>query len=109
MVLKLGAQTFCLQERAQHASQSGLSLVNSADQSFRASRSLRTGCPRSQGLINYPGVAAIDQLFQTARTALGDRGVYLVDHQIFVGSAFDGAEDADRLRKVWLFHARQHE
>src|SRR5207249_11249809 len=29
--------------------------------------------------------------------------------QLIVSGPRDGAKDADRLRKVWLFHAREHE
>src|SRR6185369_17815987 len=60
-------------------------------------------------LIDDPGVAAINQLLEAAWSGLRDRGIDLIDHHVLVSRALDRSEDADRLRKLRLLHARQHE
>src|SRR5262249_6959169 len=59
-------------------------------------------------LLDDPGVAAVDQLLQTTWTTLSNRRIDLIDHQVFISSSFNRPEDADRLGKVGLLHARQH-
>src|SRR5919205_1399109 len=60
-------------------------------------------------LLDDPGVAAINKLLQTAGAGLPHRRANLVSHHIFVSWPVDGAEDSDRLRKLRLLHAREHE